>query len=90
MPEHPQPESFLQKVEGGRAQAALEVHNEFADDTQSLTTDCADMAGYVVIVWDDEGHMQTAMCNGVRSPYSKELAGALLAKKVEYLFFKED
>lgn len=83
-------EQPLNLVEGGRAKAALEVHNDFASETETLTIDTHNMAGFVVIVWDDEGVFNTAMCNGVRSPYAKELAGMLLAKKVEHLFFKED
>lgn len=82
--------SFLKATEGRRASAALEVQSDFARDTEALTISCADMAGYVVIVWDDEGHMQTAMSNGVRSPYSKELAGMLASKKVEHLMFKDE
>lgn len=85
----PPVESFVSKVDGGRAQAALEIHNDFARDTETLTVNCADMAGYVVVVFDDEGRMKTAMRNGVRSPYSNELAGHLLSKKVEYLFFAD-
>lgn len=84
-----EPLSLLEKVEGDRAKAALEIHNEFASDTQAITVECPEMAGYVVIAWDDEGHFQDAMCNGVRSPYAKEMIGMLLAKKVEHLFFSE-
>lgn len=82
--------SALNKIEGGRAAEALKLLNEFAADTQSLSVDCQDMAGFVVFVWDDTGTFHSAFSNGVRSPYSKELAGILLAKKIEHLFFRED
>jgi predicted lipoprotein len=83
-------ESFLKATEGRRASAALEVQTDFARDTEAITINCAEMAGYIVIAWDDEGHMQTAMSNGVRSPYSRELIGVLAAKKVEHMMFKDD
>lgn len=64
------PPSNLRTIEGGRAIAARNVHASFAVDSDAITTGIGDMAGYVLMAWDDEGTMMSAHHFGSRNPFS--------------------
>jgi len=58
----------LTLVEGGRARAANDVQNLFAELTSELSIECPEMAGFVVVAWDDEGFMNCTFHVGPRTP----------------------
>lgn len=64
------PPSNVRSIEGGRAIAARDAHASFAVDTDTITTSLRDMAGYVVIAWNDEGDFSPALYCGSRNPFS--------------------
>ena len=61
---------ILQAIEGGRVIEANKVHAEFAKQTQELTVDTPMMAGFAVLVWNDEGELETRVFAGDRNPFS--------------------
>jgi hypothetical protein len=69
MNEAPTRMSNLVQIEGGRAIAARDVQAAFASETETLMLECADMAGFFVVVWDDEGARASVMYRGKRCPY---------------------
>lgn len=77
------PASNLRSIEGGRAIAAQEVLSQFASETETLSVNCQDMAGFMVVVWDDEGGMHRSFFNAPRSPYSPEMLTSLLSEKIK-------
>jgi hypothetical protein len=82
----PEPEKVatnIRPIEGGRAIAAQAVLSEFASETETVSTTSQDMAGFLVIAWDDEGGMVSAFHNAPRSPFSAELLTTILTDKVK-------
>lgn len=61
---------ILKAIEGGRNIAANNVCSEFAKSTEELSVDAGLMAGFAVVVWDDEGQMSCAVHIGARTPFS--------------------
>lgn len=61
---------WLKVIEGGRSIEGNDVLARFADETQELSIETKPMAGYAVVVWDDEGNFSTAIHIGARTPFS--------------------
>ncbi len=58
----------LTLIEGDRAKVANDVKAQFATDTEILSIECDEMAGYVVIAWDAEGFPCSAFKLGPHNP----------------------
>lgn len=68
-------------IEGGRAIAARDVSASMAVDGDELS--CTEnMAGYVIIVWDDEGGVGSAFHLGSRNPFSPAMLPDLLRQRI--------
>ena len=63
-------EKFLRVIEGGRNIEGNDVAARFAAATEALSVECAPMAGFAVVVWDDEGRMHSDVHAGMRTPFS--------------------
>lgn len=74
----------LRSIEGGRAIAARDVLASFAVDTDSISTDCLEMAGFVVIAWDDVGAVTLAYHLGTRNPFSPCMIGDVVKNRLAY------
>lgn len=66
----PQVIPWLKAIEGGRNIEGNAVVSRFAALTEELSVEVSPMAGFAVIVWDDEGRMQSRYYAGVRTPFS--------------------
>lgn len=64
---------FLRAVEGGRNIEANVVLAEFARVTEKLSVEANPMAGFAVVLWDDQGQMQSHVYAGERTPFSTML-----------------
>mgnify|MGYP003329622680 CR=1 FL=1 len=63
----------LRPIEGGRAIAARDVQASFAVDTDEITTSIPNIAGYVIMAWDDEGSITDAYHLGTRNPMCHQM-----------------
>lgn len=73
----------LVAIEGGRAVAARNVLAQFAADTEALSTESNDMAGYAVVVWDDRGFRSIAVHQGARCPMAPTLVPDFVSQAVK-------
>lgn len=62
--------TIFKVIEGGRNIEGNDVVARFAEATQELSVECSPMAGFAVVVWDDEGRMLSTVYAGVRTPFS--------------------
>jgi len=60
-------------IEGGRSIAARDVQAEFAKQTEELSHEYDTMAGFAILVWDDEGDLSSAVHFGRRSSFAPVL-----------------
>lgn len=73
----------LVSIEGGRAIAARDVQAAFAVDADSVSTETLNMAGYIIIAWDDEGGIEIKVSNAPRSPIASILLPNMARELVE-------
>lgn len=60
-------------IEGGRSIAARDVQAEFAKRTEELCREYDMLAGFAIMVWDDEGQTSTRVYFGKRSGFPPAL-----------------
>lgn len=63
----------LVAIEGGRSIAARDVQAEFAKQTEELSHEFDTMAGFAVLVWNDEGEITSVIHMGKRNGFSPVL-----------------
>lgn len=80
-----QPIGQLVAIEGGRSIAARDVQAEFAKQTEELSHEFDTMAGFAVLVWDDEGQISSVVYFGKRSAF-----GPVLIPSIASDAFKRD
>lgn len=74
----------LRMIEGGRSIAARDVHAEFSSDGVDMLREVPEMAGYVVVVWNDEGKTEIAINRGKRNPYSNAMIRDVVGEKLRW------
>jgi hypothetical protein len=57
-------------IEGGRSIAARDVQAEFAKQTEELSTEYDAMAGFAILVWDDQGQASSIVHFGKRNGFA--------------------
>lgn len=60
-------------IEGGRAIKAREVREHMLDKSDACSNAFDNMAGFAIVVWDDEGQTHTATFQGTRCPFAPSL-----------------
>lgn len=71
----------LYPIEGGRAIAARDVMSSMSVDADELS--CTEnIAGYAIIVWDDEGGVGSAFHLGSRNPFSPAMLPDVLRQRI--------
>jgi hypothetical protein len=69
----PPQKSNLRSIDGGRFIHARDVHADLATTVDDFIATTETMAGYFLLVWDDEGVARSALHIGVRNPYGPAL-----------------
>lgn len=64
---------FPTVIEGGRNKCANAVLAEFAKETADMAGELGLVAGFAVLMWNDEGEVQTVVHCGERNPFSPVL-----------------
>jgi CBS domain-containing protein len=73
-PEEPKVVALVPVRETARAIDANKMLAEFANATEELTTESDHMAGFFVVVWNDEGHYDVRYhFTGARNPLATPL-----------------
>lgn len=72
----------IRVIEGGRTLYARDVQAAFADKTEAASVDTPDMAGFLIVVWDDQGMMATKFHHGQMSPYAPSLLPDIIRDSV--------
>jgi len=72
-------------IEGGRSIAARDVQAEFAKQTEELSHKYDMLAGFAIMVWDDEGEVSSVVYFGKRSAF-----GPVLIPSIASEAFKRD
>lgn len=57
-------------IEGGRSIKARDVQAEFAKQTEELSHEFDMLAGFAILVWDDEGQIASVVYFGERSSFA--------------------
>jgi hypothetical protein len=74
---------ILVPIEGGRAIAARDVLAQFAADTEALSTESIDVAGYAIVLWDDQGSRSICVHQGKRCPMASTLVPDFVQQAVK-------
>lgn len=78
--------SKVYAIEGGRSIKARDVLADFATRTDSLAIEYPLMAGFCIVVWNDEGDAEIAIRRGMRCPYAPTMLVDLIKSKVTKAF----
>lgn len=74
----------LRTIEGGRSIAARDVHASFAVDSDDLVSQVPNMAGYCIIVWDDEGGITSHASLGRFNPFSPAMVPDIVRMRASH------
>lgn len=74
--------AVLQSIEGGRAIAARDCSASLQVDADSMATETENLAGYAVIVWDDEGGFDLKVHLGKRNPYNAAMLADVIRSRL--------
>lgn len=77
-PVTPKPKLNVVRIDRNRDVEANDVHAKFAELTEKSATNCERMAGFVVVVWDDEGIMSFEPYMGHMSPIPPVLVPGII------------
>lgn len=83
-PKTPEPKKLI-SIEGGRHIAARDVEVVFRDAVETALSDCDTPAGFIVLLFDDEGYTNGIAHMGNRLPYSPDLFSEVARKQISNL-----
>lgn len=76
-PQRPQ----LVSIEGGRAIAAARVQEALQDSVDDLLNSTPNIAGYFIMVWDDDGYADSHNHYGAKSPLSPAMVVDMVTQR---------
>jgi len=74
----------LRTIEGGRSIAARDMQASFSVEADTLQCAIPNLAGFVLVAWDDEGNIQATHHLGVRNPYSPAMIPDLIRNRAAH------